>query len=228
MYGRAFRAPTVYELYYDDGHATTKSSPDLTPETINTYELIYEKYFATHYRMSAGGFYYEIDDLIQQTEDLDEICDFGDPCLVFANLRQVTAKGVEFEIEGKWDTGLHGRVSYTFQKTNNEETDDVLTNSPKHMLKLNVSIPLVRERFYLSLEEQYTAKRKTLTDEYVDEFFITNLTLLSQNLLNNLDASFSVYNLFNEQYSDPGAGEHTMDAIEQNGREFRLKLTYRF
>ena len=228
IYGRAFRAPNAYEFYFDDDHATTIKNLELQPETINTYELIYEKYFATNYRMSAGGFYYEIDDLIQQTEDLDEICDFGDPCLVFQNLSQVTAKGVEFEIEGKWDTGLHGRVSYTFQETNNEETDDEMINSPKHMLKLNVSIPLVRERFYLSLEEQYTAKRKTLTDEYVDEFFITNLTLLSQNLLNNLDASFSVYNLFNKKYSDPGAGEHTMDAIEQNGREFRLKLTYMF
>ncbi|MBI5196615.1 MAG: hypothetical protein HZA10_09865 [Nitrospirae bacterium] len=31
-----------------------------------------------------------------------------------------------------------------------------------------------------------------------------------------------------KKYGDPGAGEHTQDIIEQDGRSFRTKLTYRF
>jgi iron complex outermembrane receptor protein len=31
-----------------------------------------------------------------------------------------------------------------------------------------------------------------------------------------------------KKYGDPGAGEHTQDIIEQDGRSFRAKLTYKF
>jgi tRNA A37 threonylcarbamoyltransferase TsaD len=44
----------------------------------------------------------------------------------------------------------------------------------------------------------------------------------------NLDFSFSVYNLFNQKYSDPGGPEQVMPSIQQDGRTFWVKLTYRF
>jgi hypothetical protein len=55
---------------------------------------------------------------------------------------------------------------------------------------------------------------------------VTNLTLFSQGLLKGVEASFSVYNLFNEQYGDPGAREHQQDIIEQDGRTFWVKVKY--
>jgi hypothetical protein len=35
-------------------------------------------------------------------------------------------------------------------------------------------------------------------------------------------------NLFDEKYSDPGSTEHIQDLIKQDGRAFRVKLTYAF
>ena len=55
LYGRAFRAPNVYELYYQG--AESKVNPDLNPETIQTYELIWEQYLGIHLRGSASAFY---------------------------------------------------------------------------------------------------------------------------------------------------------------------------
>jgi len=52
--------------------------------------------------------------------------------------------------------------------------------------------------------------------------------VFGQRLLKNLDLSASVYNLFDKKYGDPGGAEHLQDIIDQDGRTFRVKLTYRF
>ena len=41
LYGQAFRAPNVYELYYRDGGLSEKANPKLKPEKIQTYELLW-------------------------------------------------------------------------------------------------------------------------------------------------------------------------------------------
>ena len=52
--------------------------------------------------------------------------------------------------------------------------------------------------------------------------------LFSQNLIKNLEFSASIYNLLDQSYSDPASRIHTQDKILQDGRSFRVKLTYRF
>jgi len=46
--------------------------------------------------------------------------------------------------------------------------------------------------------------------------------------MKNFEASVSVYNLFDYRYGDPASLEHVQDVIQQDGRNFRLKLSYRF
>jgi iron complex outermembrane receptor protein len=44
-----------------------------------------------------------------------------------------------------------------------------------------------------------------------------------------MEVSASIYNLFDRRYYDPAGSDQTpIDRIEQNGRNFRLKLNYRF
>ena len=43
IYGSAFRAPNVYELYYDDGGNAQKANPELQPETIRTAEVVLDQ-----------------------------------------------------------------------------------------------------------------------------------------------------------------------------------------
>jgi iron complex outermembrane receptor protein len=154
--------------------------------------------------------------------------DPSDGLLVFNNLERVKAKGIELELGGKWPNGLGGRVSYTLTKTKNLEMVETLTNSPEHLVKFNLIYPLMKEKVFLGVEEQYTSKRKTLSGKEANAFFITNLTLFSQNVMKGLDISASVYNLFNRKYSDPGSTEHLQDLLKQDGQTFRFKLTYRF
>ena len=70
-------------------------------------------------------------------------------------------------------------------------------------------------------------KRKTGADNYAKGFFVSNFTIFSGKLISGFEISASVYNLFNEKYGDPGSEEHVQDIIQQDGRSFRIKLSYR-
>ncbi len=222
MYGTAFRSPTVYELYYDDGGYTAKQSPDLDPETIDTYEVVLEQYLTRQILGSVSGFYYEMDDLIAQKIDPT------DGLLIFENLDQVKAQGVEFELDGKWDNGWKSRLSYALVHTEDGETGEKLENSPRHLVKGNLIIPIVKEKLFAGLEMQYNGDRKTLADHHTDDYLISNMTLTCLNLREGLEISAGIYNVFDKHYGYPGFAEHTQDIIEQDGRSFRVKLTYRF
>lgn len=220
LYGTAFRIPNMYELYYTV--SPQKGNPDLEPEEIESYELLFEKYFKKTFRITIGGFYNRITDLIDATIDPE------DNLQVFKNVDEVDAKGIETELEAKWDNRLQGRVSYTFQEVKSTKTDEILVNSPRHLAKLNLIFPIIHEKIFTGLEVQYTGRRKTIAEDKIGDFFVTNITVFSQRVIKGLEISGSVYNLFDKKYSDPGAVEHVQDKIEQDGRNFRVKLTYRF
>lgn len=221
LYGDAFRIPNVYELYYADNGATSKPNPSLVPEKIRTYELVYEQYIGEYLRTSLSGFYYQIDDLITQQTDTDGL-------LIYRNMEKVEAKGVEAEVEGKWATGVQARVSYVLQEAKTMDTGELLTNSPRHLAKLNLIAPLIRKNIFAGTELQYASSRKTLAGANEGGFVTVNLTLFSQNLLKGLEFSAGLYNLMDRKYGDPGAGEHLQDVIGQDGRAFRIKFVYRF
>ncbi len=54
----------------------------------------------------------------------------------------VESKGVQIEVEGKWASGIEARASYDVQKSTDKDTEVTLANSPQHIGKLNLFIPL--------------------------------------------------------------------------------------
>ncbi|MCG6536564.1 MAG: TonB-dependent receptor, partial [Syntrophales bacterium LBB04] len=69
LYGRAFRAPNPYELYYNHGNVTSKANPDLRPEVIETYELVLDQSLGQGFRMAASLFLNNIKGLISLETD---------------------------------------------------------------------------------------------------------------------------------------------------------------
>ena len=220
LYGHAFRAPSAYELYYWQ-NGVAKQNPFLDPETIKTAEVVFERQFGKNFRLSAGGFYYRIRDLINQ------VTDASDELLVYRNLDRVVAKGLELELERYWAGGLRSRASYAFQNSKNVLTGSSLTNSPRHLAQANIEYPFWNKAFYGGLDFLLMSKRRTLAGDQVNGYVIPNLTLFSNRLPKGLELSATLYNVLNRRYSDPGSEEHVQDAIQQDGRAFRLKLTYR-
>ena len=222
LYGQAFRAPSAFENYYHDGLVTQKPNPDLDPETIRTWELVWEQYFGDSLRTVATGYYYRIDDLINLTLDP------ADGLLVYRNLDKVEARGLELELEGRLNGGWEGRGSYTLQRAEDQRSGVTLSNAPRHMVKLGLVAPLVAEKLFLAVEERYTSSRRTVSGRECGGFATTNLTLYGRRLLPGLEVTLSFYNLFDKRYSDPVSAAHLQDSIVQNGRTLRGQLTYSF
>jgi iron complex outermembrane receptor protein len=222
LYGTAFRAPSPYELYYSDGNVSSKANPDLKPETIETYELVLEQSLGKGFRLATSLFFNKINDLISLETDAADGLD------VFRNIERLETKGAELELEKRWDNGLKGLVSYTYQETENKQTDEAVTNSPRHLVKANLMVPLLKDKIFAGLEEHYASKRKLLNGSDTGSVFITNLTFSAQNFIKGMEVFLSVYNLFGQTYEDPASREHRQGAIEQDGLGFRLKMVYKF
>jgi outer membrane receptor for ferrienterochelin and colicins len=222
LYGRAFRAPNVFETYYNDAGLTQKGNPNLKPETIDTYEFVAEQSLGPGLRGAVSVYHYEIKELItQQTDPADGLT-------VFNNVSKISANGVEFEMEGKFTPRLDGRASYALQQSKDEDTGQTLTNSPQHLLKLNLNTPVFEQKIFAGLEVQATSRRKTLAGNYAAGFATVNATLFSRKWLRDFEASVGVYNLFDRRYADPVSADYTQDTIEQDGRTYRLKVKYGF
>ena len=221
IYGTAFRAPNFTEL-------SDPRFQDIKPEEITSYELVYEQGIGRHLRSSLSGFYNQMNDLI--------VFDSGS----FTNFDAQT-KGLELALEGVWASGIRGRASYSFQETGNQSVAWDMPDSPNHLIKFNLSVPVIRDKLFAGVEFLYSSNRRSLlstTDssgqpitvqgEDAGGYGVVNLTLFSQNLIKNLEFSASIYNVLDCKYSDPASRFHTQDIIGQDGRTFRLKLTYHF
>lgn len=219
LYGRAFRAPNAYELYYVYPGDTP---PQLNPERISTYELVWEQRLPGQMRFSAAGYYYELDDLISQ------VIDPNDNWPTFQNAGVVRAQGLELALEKRTESGVVGKVSYAIQRAEDTATDQELSNSPRHMAKLNVITPLWREKLFWGVDLQYYSRVHTFQGNHTDDIITVNTTLFCRPVGRNLDVSATVYNVFDEPQGFSGAAEHVQDTIPLAGRSFRVKLTYRF
>ena len=103
-----------------------------------------------------------------------------------------------------------------------------MTNSPRHLVKANLLLPLADNRLNVGVEVQYMGARKTLGNSSVDGYTVANLTLLGRRVMPGLELSASIYNLTDTDFSDPGGQEHRQDAIAQDGRSYRIKAQYEF
>ena len=97
------------------------------------------------------------------------------------------------------------------------------------MGKLNLSVPIYREKVFAGLELQALSQRHSATTSRTTPgFLIASFTLFSRRLMKGLEASASIYNLFDQRYSDPTSPDFTQQFVRQDGRSFRVKLDYHF
>lgn len=228
LYGQAFRAPNPFEQNYSS--ISFLSNRNLVPERITTYEAVLEHSIMANLRATATLYHYQIKGLISQVtlSGTDGIVGTADDQLQYQNVDSIEANGLELTLEGKWPSGVEGRLSYALQKATDGSFDRRLTNSPQSLAKLNLIVPLVSDRLFAGLESRYISRRNTLAGNQAKEVFLTNLSLFGPKLVKGWELSGQISNLFDYHYGDPGSGDHLQDTIEQNGRTFWVKLKYRY
>jgi iron complex outermembrane receptor protein len=219
IYGQAFRAPDAFEQYYEaPGYlADTR----LKPETIRSYELDYDQTISRHFQLVSSVFYYQINHLITFGTDPS-----GDS--VFGNLAGATSTGGEIELDATWAKGWKGKASYTYADARDSSTSQRLSDSPKHVGKLALSAPVWHDKVSANLEVLALSDRETIQGNNLPPYWVANFNLFSHDIIKNLEFSAGVYNLFDRKYQDPVGSDFPQASVQQNGRSFRAKISYKF
>jgi outer membrane receptor for ferrienterochelin and colicins len=220
LYGSAFRAPNVFEMYPDLGTIYDDNAA-LLPELVRSEELVVEQQLGERFRLIGDLFHNNIDRLISLETNP------SDGNFVYLNSGGAVAEGIAIEVEGRFGNGLQGKASFHYNHVGSAP-HLVLDNSPQELGKLNLIVPLSPKKLFASLDAQYTSPRQTVAGNAIAGFAVFNATLLGHSLGKHLDLSGSFYNILNKKYFDPGRPEDVENAIQQDGRNFRIKIIARF
>jgi outer membrane receptor protein involved in Fe transport len=222
IYGTAYRAPNAYELYYAvPGSGGQLPNPDLKPEHITTTELVLDHAFSDSGRATLSLFRYSVKNLISLETDP------ASGLLIYQNLDQAKATGVELATEQLFGDGYRVRASYSWQLAKDGQTGAILQNSPRHLVKLNAVAPFFHDAVRFGTELQCVSSRLSESSTS-GGYCLANLTVTSSRVIPRAIVSLSVYNAFNKRYSDPAGPAFVQQAIEQQSRTLYAKLVYGF
>ncbi len=217
LYGQAYRAPNVYEFNFMDPVSGFLGNPDLKAEKINTIELCWEEKVSKSIFATISLYNYQMSDIIEH------VYKAADSAYRFENVGKIKANGVEIQLDYRLHDGLSAYFSYSFQKAKNGSDDSGISNSPDHLVKCGIAIPVI-SNLSLAANIDYESERETVYDTRTKDFLLVNTNLCYSRLFNLFNVSAGINNLFNITYKHPGGYEHIQPAITQNGRNYIITL----
>jgi outer membrane receptor protein involved in Fe transport len=234
MGGSAFRAPSIYELYYTDG-ATQRAPPRegedaLRPEKIWTTELELTQLITDELAVTASGYFNQVQRFIElQTVDAR---------LQFRNSPEdLQSLGLEVELRREWAQGWMAAVSYSVQRTRVGELfgpdisgSNLVPNSPEHLLGVRGAAPLVRDRLTLAGRLRVESRRLDRAPDgslqpQPEVPVVADLTLSGSFPEIGLRYALGVRNLLDWRFSLPAGEDIRVPFVPQVGRTFFLSTT---
>jgi iron complex outermembrane receptor protein len=220
LYGEAFRAPSFFEIYYDDGTALV-GTPDLKAERVRTIEVSVEHRLSSIMYGSLSLYQYSMRDLIEQTTVQ------GEAVGQHQNIGSAHARGIECELISRSPSGYTGSVSVGTQYSAGDGLYPELTNSPRTIIGLSSSLKLL-EQCEVAVRARYETGRITLIGTKTDPFLLVNAIFHVYRMGGMCDLSLAVRNVFDARYAYPGGLEHTQSSLTQDGRSFDLRAVVRW
>jgi outer membrane receptor for ferrienterochelin and colicins len=216
LYGRGFRNPSAFELFFDDGGRSGAPNPNARPETADTIEVDVERKLGKRMNLVTSAYGYRLRDFLVGV--------FNSTGLIqYQNIGRINAIGFEVEVNGRPSAWLEATASYAIQRSEAPDGVSPLENSPSHLAKLRFAVPLWR-RWQASSGMQYQSSRQTVAGAVVTPVYLADFTVTSQRLLPNLDVQFGIRNAFSRNYSDPIALNPLVDTMQQPGRSVFVRL----
>jgi outer membrane receptor protein involved in Fe transport len=220
--GTAFRAPSPYELFYNDGGITQVQATGLGPERIATGELEYTHRFGDVVSVVADGWFNQLSQLI------DTAGVGASDTFAYTNVAAPTrAMGGEFEIRRDWRKGWMFAAQYSLQSSATPGPIDgtALTNSPNHLLSVKGAAPISSTGATVSSRAMVGAPRLTQSGERTDWAVVWDVTLTGDLPLVPLGYSLGVRNLLDWRSSHPGGLDLRQTSLPQPGRTFFAQLS---
>lgn len=237
MFGKAFRAPSVYELYYNDGGFTQVPSPHIGPESIYSAELEHTHRFSATLAGTAATFCNYTRDLVSTAGQGDET----DPLHYINERAPIATVGAELGLRRDWRQGYMLALSYSWQRSRFlsgssfssllafEQSPDFrrVANSPEHLASVKGALPILGRALTLasrlSVESGRYDRNERQTDAAqgkTDAFAIWDVVVTGREARYGFSWAAGVYNAFDWRYSLPVSVEFPQQAIAQDGRSF--------
>jgi len=200
LYGRAFRAPSLNELYVVNNPVYI-GNDNLDPESIDTVEFSFSHQLTDSLRYNFNIFHYEINDLVLGIDDSTT----ADPRAVSQNDGKRKGHGVEFDISYKPTDSLTLLANYAYQKSEDTNMNTDVGDAPNQQLYGRVNWKAF-SLWNISTQANWVGEQKRIPGDDrdpVDDYVTVDLTIRATGLMNRIDLSFSVKNLFDEEVTDP-------------------------
>jgi len=165
--GKAFKSPTIRQLYYDapyrHGSYYCKSNPDLKPEKAVGYSVSIEKWlFEQDVMINLGYFRNDVDDMVVR-EDTGTTYN-GLPLKIYKNVEKAWTQGLELMCRTYLTEEFSASLSYTYTDSENKEIGKELTYVPKHSLTFSPAYELKQYGLGTSATISYIGKQYTNLD----------------------------------------------------------------
>jgi iron complex outermembrane receptor protein len=221
MYGEAFRNPSVFEAFYDDG-ASVCGNSEVGPERLRTVELSGIWEFIKGWSAGLSVFYTRMDGLLQK-QQMDPCYEGSGPRLQFQNLGELTVLGGEAELNMRLKSGigLYANLGLWLAEQTGEGQDGQPPNSPPVIAGAGAFVPLWKDKLLLSARVRYVSERLNWTldeDRPEDGYVRVDATLTLRRVLSGIFASVTLTNALDMSYRDPVTSTETIpSAVPQDG-----------
>jgi outer membrane receptor for ferrienterochelin and colicins len=206
--GRAFKSPTIRQLYYDApyGHGSyyVQSNPDLKPETAIGYSVGLEQWLTEKNVMASVGYFRnDVKELVTR-ENTGALYN-GLPLQIYRNIEEATTQGVEL-IARIWPAdGVSLALAYTYTDSENKESGKELPYVPVHQGSLTPAYELKDYGVGMSATISRSSRQYTDTGNtaQIDAHAVVDAKIYKL-LCNTAKLSFEADNVFDSDKGDEG------------------------
>lgn len=224
LYGQAFRAPNMTELY-NDANPSAMGNTDLDAETIKTYEFNVGYTFKKFHSINVNYFYNDIENLI--------ILDSSQSPARYMNKGGAEVHGIESTITGRYSADNYWQLTYTWQNPEDSETGEDLADMPTHKATFSVNYGFSKH-LNAHADLLWTGERPRTSGDTRDDtpsYTTVDVSLIAKNFYEGLEMQWTVCNLFDEEYEDPdmsGAAQFVRYDHPRAGFSAIMDVRFRF
>jgi len=229
LYGNAFRAPVLSELY-NVNNPVALGNPNLKPEVIETTELVFDYRITSTFNLATNLFYYNWRDrIIYQPDPATD---------TFTATNAGEQQGYGIEWEGRWKATKNFSLllNYAIQHATDEQ-DHKIPNAPGQEAYLRADWLMI-PNWYLDTQINWIADRtRTFGDprSVIDDDTTLDITLRYKDIRQGRwNFALGIRNILDVDTYEPSQGPDSFGLISipndlpLAGRNYFLELRYRF
>ncbi len=223
LYGSAFRAPSISELYFKN-NPVSLGNPNLNPETINTLEWSFNYRLNPNLQTTLTLFRYQAEDMIEFIADANGVTKTAQ------NARDQDGKGYELEFSWKPVSQFRMSTSYSRQDAIDANTDASIPDAPGRQIKLNGDWEFYKNWFFNTQVDWVADRARALGDirPEIANYTWINFTLRAKDIAPDLDLSLAVRNATDADAREPSSGRIVKDyPLESRSGWVELKYSFK-